>query len=234
MPIGKPDRIPLFLPLHLGTVNCYLIHVEGGSCLIDCGGKNQRKNLLKALDRIGVETAGLKLILLTHADFDHSGNAAFLKARYGCQIAIHPAELVRVQARDMTRDRRGIPTLARPFLPLIYRFDNADVFEPDVILADGMELTPWNMAARVITTPGHTSGSVSVLTDDGCLFCGDLLENSRSIQVNKLVDNVRAVRRSIRRILNLPCKRIYPGHGKPFTFSQLKLASKKWGTYDEK
>lgn len=152
-----------------------------------------------------MESAGLELIVLTHADFAHSGNAAFLKARYGCRIAIHPAELVRVQYRDMTRVRKGIPMLARPFLPWIYCFDVADVFEPDVILTDGMELTPWNMAARVLTTPGHTSGSVSVLTDDGSLFYGDLVVNSRSIQVKKVVDNVRAVRRSIRRILNLPC-----------------------------
>lgn len=90
------------------------------------------------------------------------------------------------------------------------------------------------MAARLLTTPGHTSGSISVLTDDGSLFCGDLLVNSRPIQVNKLADNVLAVRRSICRILNLPCKRIYPGHGSPFPFLQLKTASQKWGAYDEK
>lgn len=142
MSIGQLNKIPLSLALHPGTVNCYLIHGEGGSCLIDCGGKNQRKNLLKALDGIDVESAGLKLILLTQADFDHSGNAAFPKARYGCQIAIHPAELVRVQARDMTRERKRIPMLARPFLPWISCFDAADVFEPDVILTDEMELTP--------------------------------------------------------------------------------------------
>jgi len=68
--------ISLLLPYKLGGVNCYLIETDTGYILIDTGGSNRRTDLEKELESAGCQTGNLKLIVLTHGDFDHTGNAA--------------------------------------------------------------------------------------------------------------------------------------------------------------
>ena len=73
--------IRLTLPYRLGFVNCYLVHSAGSFLLIDTGGANQRAELEKELESAGCRPNHLKLIVITHGDFDHTGNAAHLRKR---------------------------------------------------------------------------------------------------------------------------------------------------------
>lgn len=54
----------------------------------------------------------------------------------------------------------------------------AEPFEPDVLISAATSLEDFGVAGRVMPTPGHTAGSVSVLTDEGDLVAGDLVANS--------------------------------------------------------
>ncbi|MHC1772023.1 MAG: MBL fold metallo-hydrolase [Flexilinea sp.] len=74
--------IPLKVP-------CYLVKTSSGFFLIDTGDSSDCANLEKALGQAGVTPENLKLVLLTHGDFDHTGNAAFLQQKYGAKIAMH-------------------------------------------------------------------------------------------------------------------------------------------------
>jgi len=69
------------LPYKLGGVNCYLIETDTGYILIDTGGSNKRTDLEKELESAGCQPGNLKLIVLTHGDFDHTGNAAYLRKK---------------------------------------------------------------------------------------------------------------------------------------------------------
>ncbi len=73
---SKVNRINLSLPFRLGSVNCYLVTTDDGYILIDTGGSNNRADLEKALFSAGCEPGHLTLIIITHGDFDHIGNAA--------------------------------------------------------------------------------------------------------------------------------------------------------------
>ena len=83
----KTIRLPL--PFHIGSVNCYLIKTDTGYILIDTGSSNQRASLEKELDRLGCQPGNLKLIVITHGDFDHTGNAAYLRTKFTTKIAMH-------------------------------------------------------------------------------------------------------------------------------------------------
>ncbi|HWR70506.1 MAG TPA: MBL fold metallo-hydrolase, partial [Dehalococcoidia bacterium] len=65
----------LGLPFRIGRVNCYLIETDSGFVLIDTGASNRRKDIEKELESAGCKPGDLKLIILTHGDFDHMGNA---------------------------------------------------------------------------------------------------------------------------------------------------------------
>ena len=210
------ERISLFLPFYLGHVNCYLIKTADGFVLIDTGGTNQRQKLLRQLASCQCSPGKLRLIILTHGDFDHSGNAAYLREHFGGRIAMSPLDQGMIEQRDLTYNRKGTPHFAKPFLPWIYVFRKSDQFIPDLLLYDGTDLTSEGFSATVYSIPGHTKGSVAVLTIGGDLFCGDLLVCRNRVVMNTLLDDREDAIASIRKLRNLPAHMVYPGHGKPF------------------
>ncbi|HZL05597.1 MAG TPA: MBL fold metallo-hydrolase, partial [Coriobacteriia bacterium] len=80
-------------------------------------------------------------------------------------------------------------------------------------------LAECGLAATVHHLPGHSPGSICVLTDSGDFFCGDLLTNTRSgPQRNSIIDVAPDYEASLRRLRELPIVTVYPGHGEPFAF----------------
>jgi hydroxyacylglutathione hydrolase len=157
--------IALSLPFGLGKVNCYLVETGSGYTLIDTGLAWQRPALEKQLVRAGCKPGNLALIVLTHGDVDHSGNGAYLREKYGAKIAIHPGESNVVERGDMTLSRNGTPFLARTALGF-FKLSKSDRFEPDLYVEDGEDLSEYGFDALVLHTPGHSNGSIGILTKE--------------------------------------------------------------------
>ena len=111
------SRIILPLPLRMGKVNCYLIRTGAGHVLIDTGGSNARKRLCRELANAGCNRGSLKLVILTHGDFDHTGNAAYLRTAFGTRIAMHRDDTEMAERADMFVNRIGTvcPGHGQPF-----------------------------------------------------------------------------------------------------------------------
>jgi glyoxylase-like metal-dependent hydrolase (beta-lactamase superfamily II) len=216
------QALHLPLPFHLGRVNSYLLRSDVGFVLIDTGGSNARQELVSRLDRSGCASGSLRLILLTHGDFDHIGNAAYLRTTMGATLAMHPDDAPMAEHGDMFANRRRPNALLRTLLPLFAGLGSSDRFSPDVRVRDGFDLSPYGLRARVVEIPGHSRGSVGILTADHSLFCGDLLENQKRPALNALMDDQAAARRSLERLQGLEIGWVYPGHGKPFEMKQLR------------
>jgi len=211
-------RLPL--PLRLGTVNAYLLAGQGGSVVIDCGGSNGRRAMDAALDG---HADTLRLIVLTHGDFDHTGNAAYLRERLDVPLAMHAGDAPMGSTGSMQAGRATRSIFLGPVSTRLFGFRRADHFQPDRLLADGDSLAPWGIEATVLHLMGHSSGSIGVLTAEGDLFCGDLLENRRRPMLNSIMDDLAAARASVERLRGLPVRQVYPGHGGPFTLDQVIL-----------
>ena len=93
--------ITLPLPYKMGSVNCYLVESETGCLLVDTGSSYSRSQLERELEGAGCKPGNLRLIVLTHGDFDHIGNAAFLREKYGGKIAMHKADSGMAEQGDM-------------------------------------------------------------------------------------------------------------------------------------
>lgn len=65
------------------TVNCYLVRAGDGFILIDTGRFSKRRFVEDELEQAGCQPGKLRLIVLTHGDFDHCGNAAYLRTEFG-------------------------------------------------------------------------------------------------------------------------------------------------------
>ncbi len=98
--------IRLALPYRLGTVNCYLLACDTGYVLIDTGSSNRRAEVDKQLTSADCQPGDLKLIVLTHGDFDHTGNAVYLWQGLGASIAMHADDAGMLERGDMFWNRK--------------------------------------------------------------------------------------------------------------------------------
>jgi glyoxylase-like metal-dependent hydrolase (beta-lactamase superfamily II) len=207
-----------------GGVNCYLLKNSQGFFLIDTGFAKNRAEIDAELQNAGCTSGQLKLIVLTHGDFDHSGNAAYLREKYGTKIALHPADKGMVENGDLFYNRKA-NVLMKAMGKLILVFLNSnlkkeDRFTPDIDIEDSDDLSNLGLDAKIIHVPGHSLGSIGILTGAGDFFCGDLLENRKQPAKNSLMPDKKAFQASIKKLKPLPIGTTYPGHGEPFQFER--------------
>lgn len=210
------QTISLALPFRMGRVNCFLTQTGDGYVLIDTGGSNNRKDLVRELESAGCRPGLLKLIVLTHGDFDHTGNAAFLRSVFGGKIAMHRDDSGMVERGDMFENRKKPNLVIKSLLPIFSRFVSSERFTPDLLVEDGDELSEYGLEARVISIPGHSKGSIGILTAGAALFCGDLLVNTDKPVLNSLIDDLAAANTSVAKLRSMSIETVYPGHGRPF------------------
>jgi glyoxylase-like metal-dependent hydrolase (beta-lactamase superfamily II) len=217
--------IPLSLPLNMATVNCYLIKTDVGFVLIDTGSPDRHAVLERKLENARCLPGDLNLIVITHGDFDHIGNAVYIRDRFGAQIAMHRADAKMAERGDMFANRSNPNLLTRllsPLIPILFGFGKSKRFTPDLLLKDGSDLSDYGLDAQVLSIPGHSRGSIAVLTSEGDLFCGDLFENTTGPALNSIMDDLVAAEGSAGKLRGLRIKTVYPGHGQPFPMEQLE------------
>lgn len=207
------------LPIPLGIVNAYLIETQSGFVLIDTGYASSRKALEAALKKHGALNDRLKLIVLTHGDPDHIGNAAYVGSITGAQIAMGPGDLKMAQSNDDSKSRKLKPDHLSLLFTVVMKSglmkssQSFESFDPDLLFEEGQSLKPFGLDATVLALPGHSKGSIGILTSEGDLFCGDLIYRLPGFGY---IDDAIEHKQSLDRIKQLQTKRIYPGHGKPF------------------
>ncbi|MDH5439196.1 MAG: MBL fold metallo-hydrolase [Candidatus Bathyarchaeota archaeon] len=198
------------------SVNCYLVRTGDGFVLIDTGRTNKRGAIEKELESAGCQPGNLRLIVLTHGDFDHCGNAAYLREKFGAHIAMHRDDSGMVERGDMLWNRNKQNILFRVIFKLFIRLSKSDRFEPDLYIEEGYDFSGYGFDARVLDIPGHSKGSISILTASGDLFCGDLLANVDKPDIWSIIDDSVAAHDSVEKLRSLQINTVYPGHGQPF------------------
>jgi hydroxyacylglutathione hydrolase len=214
------EIIPITVPLlPRVTVNCYLVKTDGGFILVDTAAPGNRRAVEQALAKAGCQPGGLKLIALTHGDYDHCGNAAHLRQRFGAPVALHAGDLGMVEHGDMFWSRKRPNFLVGALMRLLTNLPEADRFTPEVYLKEGDNLAEYGFPAEVIELPGHSQGSVGLLTAEGDLFCGDLLTNQGKPAIGSIMDDLVAAQASVEKLRGRAIRTVYPGHGAPFVMA---------------
>ena len=180
--------------------NAYLVMEENGSraFVIDPGMGPE-----KLLKRIEASGAAVEAIVLTHAHFDHMAGVEAVRKAAGCPVYLHDLE-----ADWMTDARKNGSARWPDVTPPI-------AAEPaEHALEDGMTLKLIGLEFRVIHTPGHSPGSVSLLHGSH-LFAGDVLFRQSVGRTDLPGGRAADLEHSIRgKLYKLPPDtRVYPGHG---------------------
>ena len=135
------------------------------------------------------EELTLEAIMLTHGHFDHVGGVRQLAADTGCRVYLCEKDL----------SLPGMMTAG----PLYYTHTYS---EGDRLYLAGLQLD-------VLETPGHTPGSVCLVTEN-TMFSGDTLFAGSCGRVDFPGSSVSAMRASLARLAALEANyTVYPGHG---------------------
>jgi len=183
------------------SANCFIVGREAGAegMVIDPGGNSE--DIRRAIADSGLN---IKIIILTHGHSDHIAALYDIQDKTGAEVAIHVADADFLESRGSFSSQFGIS----------YKTPHP----PDRLLHEGDEINIGDMSFTVIHTPGHTPGSICLLTE-GKVFTGDTLFR-RGIGTTMMPGSSRSqLINSIQtRLMVLPDDTvIYPGHGRETT-----------------
>ena len=198
-----------------GNTNCYLIKLGGAYTLIDAGTALDQ-NFLSKLQAL-VPLNQIELVVLTHGHYDHVGHAAMLQKDHGLKIAIHQSDFDKAANGTMS-----FPAARGPFYNCIRSIAMKDMekakfmpFHADIVFRSQEQLAQYP-ELQIVELPGHTPGSIGVLLD-GNLFAGDFMMNLPVPSKARFAENFDVLEKSLQKMKNWNIRRIYPGHGAPFS-----------------
>ena len=197
--------------LILGPVftNTYILKDEKSGEAIIIDPADEAEVIKKAIEMEKISK--VKLVILTHAHFDHVGALKEIQQFTGSPSAIHRSELELLKTVPVQAKLFGLAAEVPP--------------EPEITLKEGDIIKLGEYELRVIETPGHSPGSISLfIPDEKILFSGDTLFRRSIGRTDLPGGNYQLLISSIKnKLFRLPDDTVaYPGHEEPTTIGEEK------------
>lgn len=183
------------------STNCYLLTLNNGWLLIDTGLPDTFSQFLQLLGQKDISVNEIDYLLITHYHPNHAGLTQYLRD-LGINLIIHEDQ---------------IPYINK--LNLFYKKNPKANFR-DIVMGNYIILNESNSRSflesigingDLITTPGHSDDSISLILDHNCAFTGDLPPYNMTNSYDDLV-----IEDSWDMLLQYKVKTIYPSHGDPY------------------
>jgi len=188
------------------AANCYLVACAETkeAVIIDPGAEGRR--IIKRVHELGLK---VKYIINTHAHIDHVGANAEVKEAFNVPVLVHTDDA---------------PLLRSPQASMALFMGQSKVTPPDWTLQEGDVLEAGTLRIKVLETPGHTPGGIS-LDINGVLFTGDTLFAGSIGRTDFPGGSFRQIIKSIKeKLLSYPDDtRVFPGHGPPTSVGYERL-----------
>lgn len=150
-PVITPTKIfdNVYLIGNAGTV-VYVVQTSDGLLMIDSLGANQvETQLLPGFQRLGLDPAQVKVIVIGHGHADHFGGSPFIQERFGSKVYVSAVDW---NLMENPPPPRGGGQAPRPVLP-----------KRDGVLTEGQPVVLGDVKVMPVAIPGHTAGSMGFI-----------------------------------------------------------------------
>ena len=213
------------ITVKLGMTNCYLIRGGQDFVMVDAGPPNAIEKFRQKMDQMGINPSTIKQIFVTHMHFDHMGSLAEISQLTSAKSAMHHLDKELVERGTILMPKgigpwgKFLTAFLWAFKPLVNKA--IDPVPVDHSLGDEhFQLNDYQINGKIIHTPGHTAGSISLVLESGEAFVGDLAMSGfpRLSGPGPFVlgENLETMKQSWQVLLDEGARRIYPSHGNPF------------------
>ncbi|MCD6322612.1 MAG: MBL fold metallo-hydrolase, partial [Clostridiales bacterium] len=204
--------------IDLGGSNSYLVKCDDGYILVDTGIKGAGEKLVPELKKYNSKPENIRLIILTHNHYDHTMGLIEVKKLTGAPVAIHEAETGlsgEEQPAKVNEASFLFRMIVKVFGSITPKQETAKIIA-DIKICDEMDLSEYGVDAKLYHVPGHSPGSICLVTADNQCIIGDTLFNIfPGTHYPIIVYSRKILADTYNRLNNLNPEVYYPGHGKP-------------------
>lgn len=183
------------------STNCYLLPANDGWLLVDTGLPDTFSHLLQLLFKNSISIYEINYLLITHYHPDHAGLVQNLRD-LGTNLIVHEDQLPYIQKLNSFYKKNP-------------RANFRDIVSHNMITVSNSNsreyLQSIGISGDIITTPGHSDDSISLVLDEDCAFVGDLPSLHLVEAYNDIV-----IDDSWEMLQSHKITTIYPGHGEPY------------------
>lgn len=212
-----------------GSINVYIIRDDEGYSIIDTGWDMPAavESMKEQLAEAGIRYTDIRRVIVTHCHVDHLGMIGRFKKSHQAVIYMHEneIELTRLRFNDgdqyipmtdqfllthgVPRSELTPPEFQIPAIP--------DLTDPDILLKGGEEIPIGQYCLRVINTPGHTAGHISLYEPRSkFIISGDVLlptiATNAAFHVQHIQNPLQKYLNSILTLKELDIDLVLPGH----------------------
>lgn len=204
-----------FLGAGVWGANVYLLE-DNDLTLVDTGFIGRSGQILRKVADLGYAPSDITRIIITHYHADHIGSLAMLKKVTQAKVLAHPADAPYINGRLPEPGAAGPKWLGRSFTHF-RRLWSAIATSVDVLVNEGDEL-PVLGGIKILHTPGHTCGSISLFCPSRRLIIvGDVIAHRFGLRLpsKTFTEDIAQEISSVRRIASLDFDVVCFGHGSP-------------------
>jgi hydroxyacylglutathione hydrolase len=212
-----------------GRSNVFLVSGRNINILVDTGPAYKRKGLLNKLDRLSINP--IDFLVLTHTHFDHAANAQIIKEKFGLKVIVHEQEANYLLSGDspVPAGTNALTSwLSGSFGKWVESKVRYNSCKADIIVNDEYVFSETGANARIIHTPGHSAGSLSLIVDNEIALVGDTLFGVYPGSCYPpFADHEADLLKSWEKLLKTECMLFLPSHGRARTRKMVEDGLKK-------
>jgi ribonuclease/clavin/mitogillin len=191
-----PKSNPTVVNVGYRSTNFWVVSAGTSRMMFDLGWPGTMGMMTANLRRMGIPPAQIRCGVASHYHIDHAGLAQELKLA-GMRLLVFETQL------------ESIPLMKRFTKPQNHYLEiTTDGIAPLAFSESRALLEELGIAGEILSTPGHSDDSVSLLLDDGSVFTGDL-----PLEEIPEAGNAELVSASWRMLRAHGARRVYPAHG---------------------
>lgn len=218
------------IPLLYGRSNVFLVISGEKKLLVDTSISQFKRKLVRKLKKLKIDK--IDYLVLTHTHFDHAGNARFIKENYSAKVIVHQSEEINLE----TGTNRMPIAKNRVFNHLLQRvskaFQKTASYKPckaDITFDEHFDFEQPDIKGYLMSTPGHSLGSISFIIDDQFAIVGDEMFGILKYKgVPPFVEDIPTLVHSWGKLLQTNASLYFSGHGAVKTKSEVEEMYQEW------